>query len=259
MNGLQFGNDEDINVGGGHSIFKVKSHRFADVLVEFIDGFALRENIFPDSTRAPKTTVIVDFDFYQHSVILQRLRAVDHPCFLVLRGSVAGDAGEVGGEACNPDGDEGGKADDGVEHLVGVGPVIGVEVGLQGIIERKKEERENRAAEPREPRGEELQRGFGLVWTEPKLFIWKIDELGGDAFKNAGDAKRHDRGYRDGANEECEKHRFRLPAVRDAAAIEVGRDSLRQLRVAGRKIDRREDSEHDENTSGQSRILHGVL
>lgn len=118
------------------------------------------------------------------------------------------DTGEVGGEANDPDGDEGGKADDDVEHLVGVGPVIGVEVGLQSVIECEKEERENRAAEPREPSGEELQRGFGPFRTEPKLFVWKIDELGGDALKNAGDPNRHDRGYRDGANEECEKHRF---------------------------------------------------
>jgi len=169
------------------------------------------------------------------------------------------DAGEVGGEADDPDGDEGGKGEDGVEHLVGVGPVIRVEVSLQGVIECKKEERENRAAEPREPSGEELQGGFGPFRTEPKLFVWKIDELGGDALKNAGDAKRHDRGYRDGANEECEKHRFRLPAVRDSAAVEVGCDRVRQSLVAGGKIDRREDTEHDENASWQSRILHGVL
>jgi hypothetical protein len=179
--------------------------------------------------------------------------------FLFCGESVARDAGETSGEADDPDGDEGGKAENGVEHLVGVGPVIGVQVRLQGVIECKKEERENRAAEPREPRGEELQRGFGPFRTEPKLFIWKMDELGGDAFKNAGDAKRDDRGYRDGANEECEKHRFRLPAVRDAAAVEMGRDSFRQLRIAERKIDRRENSEHDENISGQSRILHEVL
>lgn len=173
--------------------------------------------------------------------------------------TVARDAGEAHCQACDPDGDEGGEGEDGVKHLVGIGAVVGVDVGLQGVVERKKEERENRAAEPREPRGEELQRSFGLVWTEPKLFVRKIDELGGDALKNAGNAKGHDRGYHDGANEECEKHRFRLPAIRDAAAVEVGCDSFRQLRVAGRKIDRRENGEHDENTSGQSRTLHGVL
>jgi hypothetical protein len=81
MNGLQFGNDEDVNVGGGHSIFKVKSHGLADVLVEFVDSFALREDIFADSSRTPKVTVVVDLNFYEHKVILQRLRPLNHSCF----------------------------------------------------------------------------------------------------------------------------------------------------------------------------------
>jgi hypothetical protein len=81
MNRLQFGNDEDVDVGGGHAIFKVKTHSFADVLVEFIDSFPLREDIFADSPRTPKITVIVDFDLYQHGLILQRVSPADHSCF----------------------------------------------------------------------------------------------------------------------------------------------------------------------------------
>jgi hypothetical protein len=41
----------------------------------------LREDIFADSSRTPKVTVVVDLNLYEHNVILQRLRAVNHPCF----------------------------------------------------------------------------------------------------------------------------------------------------------------------------------
>jgi len=64
MNGLQFGNDEDVDVAGGHAVFKMEGHSFADVFVQLVDSFALRENIFADSTRTPKITIIVHFDLY---------------------------------------------------------------------------------------------------------------------------------------------------------------------------------------------------
>jgi hypothetical protein len=73
MNGLQLGNDEDVDVGSRYAIFKVKSHGLAYVLVEFVDGFSLREDIFADSPRTPKFTVVIDFHFYQHKPILYRL------------------------------------------------------------------------------------------------------------------------------------------------------------------------------------------
>jgi hypothetical protein len=73
MNGLQFGNDEDVDVGGGHAIYKMKGHSLADVFVQLIDSFGLREDVFADSPGAPKVAVVIDFHFYQHSLILQRL------------------------------------------------------------------------------------------------------------------------------------------------------------------------------------------
>lgn len=70
MNGFQFGIDEDVDVTGGHAILKMKGQSLADVLVEIVDGFALREDIFADSRGAPKVTVVIDFHFYQYSLIL---------------------------------------------------------------------------------------------------------------------------------------------------------------------------------------------
>jgi hypothetical protein len=70
MNGFQFGNDEDVDATGGHAILKMQGHSLADVLLEIIDSFALREDIFADSPEAPKVTVVIDFHFYQHSLIL---------------------------------------------------------------------------------------------------------------------------------------------------------------------------------------------
>jgi|SRR5277367_1968508 hypothetical protein len=85
MNRLQFGNDEDVDIGGGHAIFKMKGHSFADVFVQLVDRFALREDIFTDAPGAPKVTVVIDFDFYQHGLILQRLSSADHPRFYLPR------------------------------------------------------------------------------------------------------------------------------------------------------------------------------
>jgi len=161
-------------------------------------------------------------------------------------------ANEARCQAGDPHGEEGGKTKDGVEHLVGIGAVVGVEIRPDCVIERKKKERENRAAEPCEPRTEELERGFRVLRTEPVLFVWEIDEFGWETLKDARHAKCEDRGHHDGADEECEEHRFGLPAVGDAATVEMRRDLVGQLRVARRKINSRENREHDENAFGQS-------
>ncbi len=64
MNGLQFGNDKDVDVRGGHAILKMKGHSFSNIFVEFVHSLALGEDIFADSTGAPKVTVAIDFYFY---------------------------------------------------------------------------------------------------------------------------------------------------------------------------------------------------
>jgi len=70
MNWLQFRNDQDVKILGWYTILKVQFHCFADVLVEFVDGLTLGKDIFADSARTPKFTIIVYFDFDQHSLIL---------------------------------------------------------------------------------------------------------------------------------------------------------------------------------------------
>lgn len=64
MNWLQFGNDEDVNIGCGHATLKVQSHGFANVFVKLVDGLALREDVFPDPAGAPKITVVIDFHLH---------------------------------------------------------------------------------------------------------------------------------------------------------------------------------------------------
>jgi hypothetical protein len=81
MNGLQFGNNEDVDIGGGHAILKMQRHGFADVFVELVNSFALRKDVFADAPSAPKVTVVIDFYFHQHDLILQRLGATGHLCF----------------------------------------------------------------------------------------------------------------------------------------------------------------------------------
>jgi len=64
MDWLQFGNDENVNFASGHAILKVQGHSLANVFVKFVDSFALREEIFLDSPRAPKVAVVIHFDFH---------------------------------------------------------------------------------------------------------------------------------------------------------------------------------------------------
>src|SRR5271155_3772443 len=69
-------------------------------------------------------------------------------------------AGEAGCKTNEPDSHEGGKTDDCVPHLVWIGAVVGMQIGLHCVVKHKKKKNESRAAKPCEPRTEELQSGF---------------------------------------------------------------------------------------------------
>lgn len=73
MNGLQFGNDEDVNVAGGDAVLEMQGNSFTDVAVKFVDGFALGEDVFTDSAGAPRFAIAIHFHFDQRAVILHRL------------------------------------------------------------------------------------------------------------------------------------------------------------------------------------------
>ena len=68
------------------------------------------------------------------------------------------------GEADDPEGYEGDEAGDNVKHAGWVGAMVGVKVGLDGVVEREKDDQEKRAAEPGEPTAEVFERGGGLLW-----------------------------------------------------------------------------------------------
>ena len=81
MNRFQLGHDEDVNVIGRYAILTVQSHSFADIFVKLIDGFALREDVFPNSAGTPKIAIAIHFDLNQHKSILYRLRSISYLCF----------------------------------------------------------------------------------------------------------------------------------------------------------------------------------
>jgi hypothetical protein len=162
------------------------------------------------------------------------------------------DAGEACCQARDPDRDEGGEREDRIEHLVGVGPLLGMQIGLHGVVERKQNEHESGAAEPGKPGAEEFQRGFRLLRTEPVLFVGEMDHLERAASKNAGQAKHEQRGNQYGADEKSEKNRFGLPAIREAAAVEVRSELIGQPRIVVRKTAHRKDGDHDEQHFGQA-------
>ncbi len=69
---FQFRYDKDVDVDRFLPAFKMQSHNFFDVLKHLVDGFALRENIFPEASSAPEFSVMVNFDLNQHFPALSR-------------------------------------------------------------------------------------------------------------------------------------------------------------------------------------------
>jgi hypothetical protein len=70
MNGLQFGDDQNVDFRGGSPVLEMESDGLADVSIEFVDGTALGEDVFADSTGAPCLAVVINLDFDKHVGIL---------------------------------------------------------------------------------------------------------------------------------------------------------------------------------------------
>ena len=165
----------------------------------------------------------------------------------------------MGGEADDPEGSEGEKAGDYVNHASGVGAMVRMKIGLHGVVEREKDDQENPATKPGEPGAEICEGGGRLLWSQPIFFVGKINFVRGQARDDAREPEDGNRSERDGSHKESEEYGFSLPAGGVAAPVEMGSDDFGQSRVDGPKVNRGENRKRDENTSGQSRILHGVL
>jgi hypothetical protein len=70
MNRLQLGDDEDVDIASWYAIFKAHGHSFANVFVEFVDRLPWCEDIFSDSSRTPKISIVVHFNLHSQSPIL---------------------------------------------------------------------------------------------------------------------------------------------------------------------------------------------
>src|SRR5260370_5531480 len=70
MGRFQFGDYQDVDFRSRNPVLEMESDGFADVLIEFVHGAALRKDVFPNPTRAPRLAVVIDFNLHQHVVIL---------------------------------------------------------------------------------------------------------------------------------------------------------------------------------------------
>jgi hypothetical protein len=77
MNRLQFRNDQDVDRGGWGAFLEMECDCFPNVFVEFVDSTGLGKQVFPNPTGAPGFAVVINFDLYEHSVILS-LKRVPH-------------------------------------------------------------------------------------------------------------------------------------------------------------------------------------
>ena len=66
MIGLQFRDDEDVDLVGGAAIFEMECHGFADVAIELVDGFGLGEDVFADASGAPGLTIVIHLNLCEH-------------------------------------------------------------------------------------------------------------------------------------------------------------------------------------------------
>src|SRR5579863_4847607 len=137
--------------------------------------------------------------------------------------------------------------------------MVGMKIGLHGVVECEKDDQEQPATKPGKPGAEICEGGGGLPWSQPIFFVGKIDFVRGQARDDARKPEDRNGGECDGSDEESEEDGFGLPAGGVAASVEVGSDDFGQSCVNGPKVNRGENRKHDENTSGQSRILHGIL
>lgn len=70
MNGLQFGDNKDVEISGGDAILKMQCDGFTNVTEELVKSLALSENVFANASRAPEITVVVNLYFNEHKGIL---------------------------------------------------------------------------------------------------------------------------------------------------------------------------------------------
>src|SRR5712691_6370267 len=131
---------------------------------------------------------------------------------------------------------EGHETGEDVPHGSGVGPVVGMEIGLNREVNRQENYCEEGAAEPGKIAVQEVHRLRASFGSQPVALIGKIDELRWQQLEEERDAESEHRGKNANADQHAEKGRFCLPAVRDAARVEVRNYDLWQLRVQGRKM-----------------------
>jgi hypothetical protein len=70
MSEFQFGDDQNIDFGWREVTVEVERDCFTNVLIQFVHGLALREDILAYSTGTPGFAVVVDLDLDKHVVIL---------------------------------------------------------------------------------------------------------------------------------------------------------------------------------------------
>ena len=91
------------------------------------------------------------------------------------------------------------------------------------------------------------------------MFVGNIDHLDRHALEKARKAESEERSHREGPGKKREENGFGLPAVRQAAAIEVRCDLIGQSWIVIRKTERRKNGEQYEQHFGKTRIQVGPL
>lgn len=122
-----------------------------------------------------------------------------------------------------------------------------MQIALNRIFERKKDQEKNAAAKPRKMSVQESHGLLQVFRREPIALIRQIDQLSGHASDNPWDDRTNHRGKDAYANKNAKEDLLGLPPVRCSAPVEMGRDDVGQLRIHRRKVNRSVQRQQHEN------------
>ncbi len=115
------------------------------------------------------------------------------------------------------------------------------EIRADGKLEGVTSQRKKRASMPGKPGIQKIERFGTTLSSEPVLVVGQIEELRGQRAHQGGKAKSEHGGENGRTDEESEKCRLGLPAIRSTAAVEVRLHDIRLTRVQRCKMNDRQE------------------
>src|SRR5690349_7774815 len=151
---------------------------------------------------------------------------------------------ESGQETDDPDRYESEEAREDIPHPRNTRAILRMQIGLDGIVERKNDDQENSTAEPRKIVVQERLRFGDTIRRQPILLIRKVHQLRRQRSDNTRNAKSDHGGKNAYANKYRKEGWFCLPAICHSTRIKMRGYHIGQLRIVSREMKGRLSRQH---------------